>query len=130
MGGKRLDLTGFRRGDLEFLRQVGVNSHGQTLWECRCHRCGGLCVVPSTAHTCKTGAYTNCGCRKHEGKDYDVRAARIAAALSRKELGAMLGVADSTIGNWERGGAHPRPDMLDRIKEVLNVDKNDKTPQE
>lgn len=130
MAGKPLDLTGFRRGDLEFLRQVGVNSHGQTLWECRCHRCGGLCVVPSTAHTCKTGAYTNCGCRKQRGEDYDVRAARIAAALSRKELGAMLGVADSTIGNWERGGAHPRPDMLDRIKEVLNVDKNDKTPQE
>ena len=29
MGGKRLDLTGFRRGDLEFLRQVGVIRMGR-----------------------------------------------------------------------------------------------------
>ena len=119
MPSRSLDLTGFRRGDLEFLRQVGVNSHGQTLWECRCHRCGGLCVVPSTARSYKSGAYTNCGCRKREAKDYDVRAARIAAGLSRKQLGAVLGVVNSTIGNWERGKAHPRPDMLERIKEVL-----------
>lgn len=119
MPSRSLDLTGFRRGDLEFLRQVGVNSHGQTLWECRCHRCGGLRVVPSTARSYKSGAYTNCGCRKREAKDYDVRAARIAAGLSRKELRAALGVVNSTIGNWERGKAHPRPDMLERIKEVL-----------
>ena len=122
MAGKPLDLTGFRRGDLEFLRQVGVNSHGQSLWECRCHRCGGLCVVPSTAHSCKSGVYTNCGCRKCEAKDYDARAARIAAGLSRKELGDMLGVKDATIGLWERGKNHPYPEVLDRIKAILLKD--------
>lgn len=56
-------------------------------------------------------------------KDYDVRAARIAAGLSRKELGAMLGVTDTAIGLWERGKTHPYPEVLDRIKEILNVDK-------
>lgn len=127
MAGRSLDLTVFRRGDLEFLRLVGKDERGNILWECRCHRCGSLCVVPSAAHSCKSGAYTNCGCRKREAKDYDVRAARIAAGLSRKELGAMLGVKDATIGLWERGKTHPYPETLDRIKEILNVDKNDKT---
>lgn len=116
---KSLDLTGFRRGDLEFLRPVGKDERGNILWECMCHGCGSLCVVPSDAHILKTGAYMSCGCRKRDDKDYDVKAARIAAALSREELGAMLGVTYSTIKNWERGKAHPRPDMPERIKEVL-----------
>lgn len=46
---KPIDLTGFRKGDLEFLRLVGKSKSGNALWECKCHRCGGMCVVPSFA---------------------------------------------------------------------------------
>lgn len=62
--------------------------------------------------------------------DFDMKAARVAAGLSRKQLGDMLGVKDATIGLWERGKTHPYPEVLDRIKEILNVDKNDNTLQE
>lgn len=38
------DLTGIRNGDIEILRRVG-SEKGYSLWECKCHRCGGTFVA-------------------------------------------------------------------------------------
>lgn len=76
---KALDLTGLRRGDLEFLRRVGKDASGNILWECKCHRCGNLCVIPAYAHKYPSGAYMDCGCRRRE------RAARAKAEREQIE---------------------------------------------
>ena len=50
-----------------------------------------------------------------------LRAARIIRGLSREEAAERIGVAASTIGNYERGTSFPNVPVLRRIEEVYGV---------
>ena len=50
-----------------------------------------------------------------------LRAARINRGLSREEAAERIGVAASTIGNYERGTSFPNVPVLRRIEEVYGV---------
>lgn len=50
-----------------------------------------------------------------ECTNIELRKAREAKALTRWQLGNMLGVSESTIERWERGEVMPSPDDIDRL---------------
>ena len=45
--------------------------------------------------------------------------------LTQKELAQLLGVANSTLNQWETGTRRPSIDMLVRLAEVLGCTPND-----
>jgi len=44
-----------------------------------------------------------------------LRKARKEHGISMMELARVLGVSINTIERWERGGAHPSPDNMEKI---------------
>ena len=50
-----------------------------------------------------------------------IKAARKRAKLSQKELGKILGVSGSMIGQYESGQRNPKPSTLQRIADALGV---------
>lgn len=65
-------------------------------------------------------------------QDRDPVGIRIARArqlkgLTQKELAAELGVAESTIANWERGAAYPRRHWA-LVSEALGIDVPRRSP--
>jgi len=50
-----------------------------------------------------------------------LRAARIALNLSQLEMGQKAGVTERSILNYEQGKTYPRPNILKRLAENLNV---------
>ncbi|MBR3741103.1 MAG: helix-turn-helix domain-containing protein [Clostridia bacterium] len=53
-----------------------------------------------------------------------LRERREALGLKQSELGRMLGVTGSAIGNYENGFSSPRADVLYRVFDVLQCDAN------
>lgn len=51
----------------------------------------------------------------------NVRILRTLKGLNMKELGAVLGVASSTISNWENNRKEPSFEMLQKISIYFNV---------
>lgn len=49
---------------------------------------------------------------------------REALKLKQSDLGAMLGVTGSAIGNYENGVSSPKADILYRVFDVLQCDAN------
>jgi transcriptional regulator with XRE-family HTH domain len=61
----------------------------------------------------------------------NIKAARERKKLSQKELGAMLGVGQSTVGMWEANRREPNVETLKRLSELLGTTVNfliDETP--
>ncbi|MBO0953033.1 helix-turn-helix domain-containing protein [Fibrella forsythiae] len=50
-----------------------------------------------------------------------IREARKAKGLTQKELGDMIGVAESTFSRFEKGGQNLTLDTLQRISDALGV---------
>lgn len=50
-----------------------------------------------------------------------IRAARINAGLSRKQVAEHLGFRPRTIGDWERGESAPQDDNLQKLTKFLKV---------
>ena len=50
-----------------------------------------------------------------------LKAARIAAGLTRRQLAARLGVHPGTVAAWERAHAKPITGLRERIKTLLSV---------
>lgn len=50
------------------------------------------------------------------------RVARAERNLGINELARALGVSATAVSNWQSGKSRPKPAMLVRIAEVLNVD--------
>jgi len=48
-----------------------------------------------------------------------LKAARVAAGLTRRQLAAMIRVHPGTVAEWERGEANPLKMMRDRLCAVL-----------
>lgn len=56
------------------------------------------------------------------GMDKRIRDARISRNLSINALANKVGVSSTAAWNWDHGHTTPRPDTLERIAKVLNVD--------
>jgi transcriptional regulator with XRE-family HTH domain len=54
-----------------------------------------------------------------------LRAARVAAGLTRRQLAALLGVHSGTVAEWERAHARPIAVLGERIKALLGVSGSD-----
>ena len=50
-----------------------------------------------------------------------LKAARVASGLTRRQLAALLGIHPGTVAEWERGDARPSRRLRDRIREHLGV---------
>ena len=53
-----------------------------------------------------------------------LRNRREAMGLKQSELGKMLGVTGSAIGNYENGVSSPKADVLYKVFDVLQCDAN------
>jgi transcriptional regulator with XRE-family HTH domain len=53
-----------------------------------------------------------------------LKAARLAKNLTQKELGDLVGVTGSAIGNYEKSVSSPNEDTLIRLMSVLEIDAN------
>lgn len=53
-----------------------------------------------------------------------LEACRVNARLSQKELAEMLGVATTTISNWESGKTEPVLSQLRRLSEITKIPMN------
>ena len=53
-----------------------------------------------------------------------LRERREALHLKQSELGQMLGVTGSAIGNYEKGVSSPKADILYKVFDVLQCDAN------
>lgn len=58
---RRHELKGKRLGMLQVIKQMGVNSHGNYVWLCRCD-CGRFKTISSGQLLSKTRPTTSCGC--------------------------------------------------------------------
>ena len=54
-----------------------------------------------------------------------LKAARVNADLTQGEAAKKLGVAPSTIRNWEKGKSLPSADKIDSVCEVYGLPYND-----
>ena len=50
-----------------------------------------------------------------------LEAARVNARLSQKELADILGVSNTTVGNWEAGTTEPSLSQLRKISELSGI---------
>lgn len=50
-----------------------------------------------------------------------IRQLRVAKDWSQAELASQIGVAPSTVYNWERGKVEPRVGQLRKLADVLGV---------
>lgn len=50
-----------------------------------------------------------------------MKAARVNAGLSQKEVADRLGVSNKTIGNWENGITYPPADKIPEICELYGL---------
>lgn len=50
-----------------------------------------------------------------------LRAARVNAKMSQQEAAARIGVAVSTLRNWESGKTFPNQPRIERICEVYGI---------
>ena len=50
-----------------------------------------------------------------------LKAARVNAGLSQKEAAQMVGVAESTLRNWEAGRTFPNQPKIEKLCEVYNI---------
>jgi transcriptional regulator with XRE-family HTH domain len=59
--------------------------------------------------------------RPTAGVPGQLKAARIAAGLTRRQVAARLGVHPGTVAEWERGEARPGRTLLDQIRVFLGA---------
>lgn len=54
-----------------------------------------------------------------------LRGHRATAGLSQAELGSLIGVTGSAIGNWERGEDEPNRDNVYALERALGLDSGE-----
>ena len=50
-----------------------------------------------------------------------LRAARVNAGLSQKEVAKILGVSSHTVCNWETGKTFPKQPMIEKMCELYGI---------
>ena len=53
-----------------------------------------------------------------------IRSARKAAGLTQRSLAEQLGVANTSVSNWEKDLSRPDADMLQNLCQILKVEPN------
>lgn len=53
--------------------------------------------------------------------EISIKAARINAGLTQKELAKIIGVSNLTISSWETGKTEPTVSQLKKIAEVTDI---------
>ena len=56
---------------------------------------------------------------------FSLKAHRINAELSQKEVARILGKSNKTISNWENGYSFPKPEDINAICELYKVSYDD-----
>ncbi len=54
-----------------------------------------------------------------------LKALRVNAGFSQKEVAEKLGKSNKTIGKWENGVSFPKPKDIDALCELYNVEYDD-----
>lgn len=54
-----------------------------------------------------------------------LRQARKDAGMSQNDLGGLIGVTGSAVGQWESGASTPRWSMVAKLSEVLEINLQD-----
>ena len=54
-----------------------------------------------------------------------IRNARKALGLTQRQLAEQIGVANTSISNWEKGLSRPDADMIQKLCDVLRLQPND-----
>jgi len=125
------DITGQRFGRLVAIERAGKPTGTQTTyrWRCRCD-CGKIVTV--TLNSLTTGKTQSCGCLQKEAEERGkkvnqptheiIRAARINAGLTQRELGLRLGYSEKTaqilMAMWESG---TRPVPKAKIRSLCDI---------
>jgi transcriptional regulator with XRE-family HTH domain len=115
---RRLDL-GLRQSDLA--RQLGVWTSTVNTWENH-HFDPEVQHVPNIVRFL---GYDPFG-PPPSGFAARLKAARIAAGLTRDRLAARLGIHPATVAKWERGEAQPTPALRRRLQAQLQVVADEK----
>lgn len=50
-----------------------------------------------------------------------IKAARKAAKMTQRELAVQIGVANTTISNWEKNASRPDPDLIELLCGILEI---------
>ena len=58
------------------------------------------------------------------GVAQNIRRLRLDAGLTQEQLAARLGVARTTIAQWESGSSHPRYAMMTKLAQDFGVDRS------
>ena len=54
-----------------------------------------------------------------------IRNARKALGLTQRQLADTLGVANTSVSNWEKGLSRPDADMIQKLCAILHLQAND-----
>ena len=54
-----------------------------------------------------------------------IRNARKALGLTQRQLSDLLGVANTSVSNWEKGLSRPDADMIQKLCSALHLQAND-----
>ena len=54
-----------------------------------------------------------------------IRNARKALGLTQRQLSDLLGVANTSVSNWEKGLSRPDADMIQKLCAALHLQAND-----
>ena len=54
-----------------------------------------------------------------------IRQARKTAGLTQRQLAGMLGVANTSVCNWEKNLSRPDADLIQKLCQVLQLQPND-----
>lgn len=52
------------------------------------------------------------------------KAARVNAGYSLKQVAKLIGVSQSTVSRWEHGEVKMKPEVVERLSQLYNMDQN------
>ena len=50
-----------------------------------------------------------------------LRAARVNAGFSQKQVAVLLGISNKTLSHWENGDTFPSAEKIERLCEIYNL---------
>jgi transcriptional regulator with XRE-family HTH domain len=57
-----------------------------------------------------------------ESLGFRIKRLRIASGLTQEQLGALIGISSTAVGNWESGEFHPKGRYVAKLAGALGID--------
>lgn len=57
-----------------------------------------------------------------ESLGFRIKRLRMASGLTQGQLGALIGISSTAVGNWESGEFHPKGRYVTKLAEALGID--------